>query len=356
MPQQSEDCLNLDVYTPVPNASVSYPVIAWIYGGGLTNGYTGRYPNLQIFAEKHDVVVVSISYRMNAFGFLAHPALAIDDPRGVSGNYGLLDMQLGLSWIQENIKNFGGDPRRVTLFGQSSGGTAIYSLLASPASAGLFHGAISLSGSPNVTMGLEEAYLQNIPVVQNRSPCTSTNLTEVSECLYALSAGQVADMFPNSFSVGPALPVQTSGQFYPGLPIVDGVTVTLDVLSALANRTVDVPLILEVNLAEWDMFGTPEELANMTAAEYSDYLEHLLVSRGWMNGTGHVVYSLYEDEAVQDSVELAYQLWISDYSFLCGTIELGITAGQHYTSPVYVSLNVHAPGNPLYANPGIVLT
>merc|ERR1712232_101822 len=116
-------------------------------------------------AARGDVVLVAMNYRLNAFGWLTLPELDTVDPRGVSSNRGLLDIQEALRWIQRNAAAFGGDPRRVTLLGQSSGGTAILGLLASSASRGLFSAAISLSASPNISIDLATAQAQFRPPV-----------------------------------------------------------------------------------------------------------------------------------------------------------------------------------------------
>jgi para-nitrobenzyl esterase len=132
--------LNLDVYSRFIGSTTAVPTIAWIFGGSLIYGDSTVYQNLNSLAIAGNIVLVSINYRLNAHGFLALPALSRKDPSGVSGNYGFEDQQLGLDWIQRNIHNFGGDPSRVTLMGQSSGATSIFMHLMSRRSNGLFQG------------------------------------------------------------------------------------------------------------------------------------------------------------------------------------------------------------------------
>ncbi len=143
---KSEDCLYLNIWTPAKSASERVPVLVWIYGGGFNGGSTAE-PNYsgEFLAEK-GVVLVSIAYRVGLLGFFAHPELSAENPKHASGNYGLLDMIAGLQWIQKNIAAFGGDPNKVTIFGESAGGIAVSMLCASPLAKGLFHGAISESG------------------------------------------------------------------------------------------------------------------------------------------------------------------------------------------------------------------
>ena len=145
-PPMSEDCLYLNVWTPAKSASDRIPVFVWIYGGGFNAGATSipLYSG-EVLAHK-GVVLVSIAYRVGTLGFLAHPELSAESPHHVSGNYGLLDMIAALQWIKKNIAAFGGDPGKVTIFGESAGGIAVSMLCASPLAKGLFEGAISESG------------------------------------------------------------------------------------------------------------------------------------------------------------------------------------------------------------------
>ncbi len=142
-PKMSEDCLYLNVWTPAKAANDKLPVLVWIHGGAFSMGSSAC--SGDHLANK-GVVLVSIGYRVGELGFLALPELSAESPNHVSGNYGLLDMIAGLKWIRENIAQFGGDPDKVTIFGESAGGIAVSMLCASPEARGLFQGAISQSG------------------------------------------------------------------------------------------------------------------------------------------------------------------------------------------------------------------
>lgn len=142
----SEDCLYLNLWTPATSPSDRLPVLVWIYGGGFAGGSTSTPVHNGEHLARKGLVLVSINYRVGPLGFLAHPDLSAESPRKVSGNYGLLDQIAGLRWVRENIARFGGDPDRVTLFGESAGGIAVSMLCASPEAKGLFRGAISQSG------------------------------------------------------------------------------------------------------------------------------------------------------------------------------------------------------------------
>ena len=152
-PTGSEDCLRLNIHAPrfepesVPRGRARLPVMVWIHGGGNSVGSSAVYDGSRL-ALAHGMIVVTVHYRVGVFGWFAHPALRVPgtsaDDR--SGNYGTLDLVRALAWVQQNIEAFGGDPDRVTVFGESAGGTNVFSLLLSPRAAGLFHRAISQSG------------------------------------------------------------------------------------------------------------------------------------------------------------------------------------------------------------------
>ena len=143
---KSEDCLYLNVWTPAKSVSDRIPVFVWIYGGGFNGGATSVPTYSGEKLAKKGVVLVSIAYRVGQLGFMAHRELSAESPHHVSGNYGILDMIAGLTWVKKNIAAFGGDPGRVTIFGESAGGIAVSILCASPLAKGLFQGAISESG------------------------------------------------------------------------------------------------------------------------------------------------------------------------------------------------------------------
>jgi para-nitrobenzyl esterase len=141
----SEDCLYLNVWTPNLAAKHSLPVMVWIHGGGNVMGRAEDTPFERVLPEM-GVVFVSIHYRLGPFGFLAHPALTAESPHGSSGNYGVLDQIEALKWVNRNISQFGGDPNRVTVIGESAGAGDACLLMVSPVAAGLFQRAILESG------------------------------------------------------------------------------------------------------------------------------------------------------------------------------------------------------------------
>ena len=143
----SEDCLSLNVWTPKKTSATKLPVMVWIHGGGYLQG-SGNIPRLNNPEfVKQDVVLVTVNYRLNVFGFFAHPDLVQQSGDEMVGNYGLLDVIAALEWIQRNINQFNGDPNNVTVFGESAGASLISYLMITPESKGLFHKAISQSAA-----------------------------------------------------------------------------------------------------------------------------------------------------------------------------------------------------------------
>lgn len=141
----SEDCLTLNIWAPDGDGE-KLPVMVWIYGGGLVNGSASTPLYWGDALAKRGVIVVTFNYRLGALGFLAHEELNRESAHGGSGNFGLLDQIAALRWVQQNISGFGGDPDRVTIFGQSSGSMSVSTLVASPLAKGLFRRAIGQSG------------------------------------------------------------------------------------------------------------------------------------------------------------------------------------------------------------------
>jgi para-nitrobenzyl esterase len=142
----SEDCLYLNIWTPAKSAEEKLPVMVFFYGGGFANvaGSMPLYNGTTL--ARNGVIVVTPNYRLGALGFLAHPRLDYESPNNASGNYGIMDQQAALRWVQNNIDKFGGDPSRVTIFGQSAGAESVLVHVASPTSKGLFGQAIVESG------------------------------------------------------------------------------------------------------------------------------------------------------------------------------------------------------------------
>ena len=242
---ESEDCLFLNIWAP-RQIREPRPVMVWIHGGGFFNG-AGSLPIYDgARMAEQDVVLVSINYRLNVFGFFAHPALSAESPRGASGNYGLMDMVAALEWVRDNIAAFGGDPRRVTIFGESAGGGAVMALMLVPRTAGLFHRAIS--GSTWVygwDRALREpagagstAEAQGIRIAESLGASGATALP-------ALRAAAARELQAAANADAGSLLMRTG---YVWAPNVDGWIVPSDPLGMYeAGRQHDVPLITGMN-------------------------------------------------------------------------------------------------------------
>ena len=141
---QGEDCLYLNVYEPADSKNAKLPVMVWIHGGAFIFGSGSAYDGSQF--ARQGVIVVTVNYRLGRAGWFAHPALTAESPKGPLGNYGLMDQVAALNWIHDNIKAFGGDPKNVTIFGESAGAICVNYLMLAPQAKGLFEKALSESG------------------------------------------------------------------------------------------------------------------------------------------------------------------------------------------------------------------
>ena len=158
-PEVSEDCLYLNLWAPARRATQRLPVLVWIHGGGYTNGSAAMPLYWGDRLARKGIIVVTIAYRLGPLGFLAHPELTSESRHQSSGNYGLMDQIVALEWVHKNIAAFGGDPKRVTIAGQSSGSISVSILMASPLAKGLFQRAIGESGGLFEPIQLAPKYL-----------------------------------------------------------------------------------------------------------------------------------------------------------------------------------------------------
>ncbi len=175
----SEDCLYLNIWRP--SKAGKLPVMIWIHGGGYTLG-SGKYPGGRL-AEFGEVMVVTINYRLNTFGFFASPSLRSEDPNQSAGNYGSLDQASAIKWVHNNIYNFGGDPGNVTIFGESAGGWSVCTMYATALNQGMFQKAIMESGGCEASESLETGYAKAEKIAE-RVGCKVDDL----KCLRAVPA------------------------------------------------------------------------------------------------------------------------------------------------------------------------
>src|SRR5439155_4871465 len=223
----AEDCLNLNVWTPGLDAAGKRPVMVWLHGGGYGAGSPGMIPydgaNL---ARKHDVVVVGITHRLNAFGFLYLPALGGEKYADAS-NIGMKDIIAGLEWIRDNIAGFGGNPGNVTIFGQSGGAGKVSTLLGMPAAQGLFHRAVAQSGSAVTSMPASVA-------TENASAFMAR---------LGLKPNQVDDL--QKLPMADLIAALQAPRGFAASPVVDGTSLPHDVFNPIATAiSANVPLLI----------------------------------------------------------------------------------------------------------------
>ena len=265
---KSEDCLYLNVWTPVKKVRRRIPVLVWIHGGGFSFGATSELVYSGENLVNKGVVLVSIAYRVGQLGFLAHPELTAESPNQVSGNYGLLDMIAGLEWIQRNIAAFGGNPDKVTIFGESAGGIAVSILCASPLAKDLFKGAISQSGGsfgparPTTYPGenlksLETAESEGLVFAEKAGVSSIAELRKIE-----------ADKLPGGWGMGSAW------------PIIDGYVIPDDQHKLYeAGKYNDIPVLIGYNSDEGASFTrekTPEDYISGVKRRYGKFADALI--------------------------------------------------------------------------------
>lgn len=209
----SEDCLYLNVWTPASSSSEKLPVLVYFYGGGFRagDGSEFRYDGESI--ARTGVVAITVNYRLAVFGFFAHPALTKESPHHASGNYGLLDQAAALVWVQQNIAAFGGDPKRITIAGESAGSFSVSAQMASPLSKNIISGAIGESGSLlglNTPAPLTEVEKSGLEFAQKLGAGSL-------DALRALPADEVLKAAESQGA--PRFPVTVDGYFFPKSPL-----------------------------------------------------------------------------------------------------------------------------------------
>ena len=244
----SEDCLYLNVWSK--SLDGNRPVMVWIHGGGFFAGFGGEARHYGGVLARKGAVVVTINYRLGALGFMAHPSFAAESPQHAAGNYGLLDQVAALDWVRRNIARFGGDPTRVTIFGESAGGMSVGSLIGSPLAKGLFSRAILESGTGTGGFVARTDSAQAVSVrVASALGISGTDASAAAR-LRALPADSVL-----------AATVRVAGNIGRPIfwPVVDGWVLPRSVDSTLATgRGNVVPVIVGSNADEpQSVFGAP---------------------------------------------------------------------------------------------------
>lgn len=335
----SEDCLFLNVYTPQSghgddgfgDHSRGLPVMVWIHGGALVSGSGGIYDPSQLVRK--GVIVVTINYRLGLLGFYAQTAL--DAEGHEAGNYGFMDQQLALNWVRRNIAGFGGDPAKVTIFGESAGGQSIYAQLASPTAKHLFRGAIAESGAyvefqdyfnDIVTLAVAEttgtALVPSGDSIAAAVGCSS----ETAACLRAVPA--------------PSLTAVEVSTLY---PFVDGTLLTQTISSAFQNGEFNrVPVISGSNHDEWRIFVAEEYALGNLLATLTEYQDAELAL--WGPLLASTLDALYPDSPADD-VDGPEALGASgtDGIFACPARNADQFLAQYVTTYTYEFNDENAP-------------
>ncbi|MDT5254124.1 MAG: para-nitrobenzyl esterase [Mycobacterium sp.] len=322
----SENCLTLNVWTPARGQhGDKRPVMVWIHGGGFVNGTGDIYYSRRLAAKGH-IVVVTINYRLGALGFLAHPSLG---PPGGVGNYGLADQQAALRWVRDNIAVFGGDPRKVTIAGESAGGMSVCDHLVAPGSAGLFRAAIIQSAPCQAQADLATGQRHSVDYAAAagcRNPAT------VAVCLRALPATTL-DRPPWYYFIGDSDALSgpvTGTAMLPDTPIA----------GLAAGRAARVPVLMGINHDEFTMFAALRYTRlgrGVRSAEYPHVLADIF------GADGGPVLAHYPPGHYGGDVSLAYSAAVTDGVFACTTDRLADSLSRNAPVYAYEFDDPHAP-------------
>jgi len=298
----SEDCLHLNVFAPAGTTAKSHlPVMVWIYGGAFIEGGADLYDPDRLVAQ--GVEVVTINYRLGPLGFLATPQLDAEPHKHI--NYGIMDQQAALGWVQNNIANFGGNPSNTTIFGESAGGLSVISNILSPGASGLFQHAIIESGAYDL-----EFPTQSAAETTGSAFATATGCGTSTSCLRSLSVSAILAQEPAGFTAATALTT----------PAVDGVVIPQAPETALIEGEYNhVPMIQGSNHDEFRLFtalafdlsGAP-----LTAAEYPTATSEILEEAG-LSSDAQEVLNEYPLKNFS-SPDLAFSAWTTDSIFAAG--------------------------------------
>ncbi len=287
----SEDCLYLNIWTPAKSANDHLPVLVYFYGGGFIAGDGSEYRYDGESMARRGIVTITVNYRLGVFGFLALPELTKESPHHASGNYGLMDQSAALQWVQKNIGAFGGDPRKITIAGESAGSFSVSALMASPLSKNIIAGAIGESGSllgKHSTVSLSEAEHTG----ENFSK--SIGATSLAD-LRAMPAEKILEE-----TAKPGLarfPVDVDGYFFPKSPV--------EIYAS--GHQAKVPLLVGWNSGEGNSQSilqhqapTPENFTKAIQIRFGDNADDLLK-----------VYNVNDEETItQLATDLAGDLFI----------------------------------------------
>ena len=356
-----EDCLYLNVYANEAwRDKGSLPVLVFIHGGSSIGGYSALDINSHCdLVHSRPIVAVTVNYRLNVFGYLALDVLSqrqanatagSAQPSRASGNYGLRDNIAALQWIQDNIAHFGGDPGRVTIYGQSTGGTNVMALYVSPLAVGLFHSALSLSSSPVLKGSLAEAEAQNADFIVN-SNCSLATAGAVTDCLLALTPAQVWAAVPARWLGSYDLGIANTSWPDAVVVAVDGEVVTRELNAALhagLGSSRNVTLAFGHMAQEVDI-GPTSDVRGYTQAQWEAWLASSLPPLGWNDTVVAALRQAYPLADYEGEAQLAYETLVTDIIYCGGVHNLRSLASRTSPPPprIYHHLVEYAPVVPI---------
>ncbi|KAM9481130.1 fumonisin B1 esterase [Clarias gariepinus] len=337
-----EDCLYLNVWTPSLQPTDALPVMVWIHGGNLhmLSGQEKGYSPTEELAKRTQTVFVSLNYRLNAFGFMALETLRKDSSTNTSGNYGFMDQILALQWVQKNIHVFGGDPTKITIFGE----TSVWALMLSPQAKGLFHRAIGMSPSFVSNTSLDAAEKGNHVFLKNTG-------CQDAACLRKLDITQILQAIPweeYPFWARDGLTdIPVKGKSYGPVAVIDGYVLVSHSFKASEKGEFysDVPLVVGTTEQEADFSPPVKNISNWTWGDYEWFLSEKLKPFGEDVVTKALKqYDSFKPCPTNDSCpERLYTTLVSDMRASCPSNHLAKQAADALKSPVYRYLVNYTP-------------
>ena len=275
--EMNEDCLYLNIWSPAKSPADKLPVMVWIHGGGFVAGSGSEHCYDGMNLARQDVIVITLNYRLGPLGFLSHPLLSKESTHGTSGNYGLLDQVAALKWVQRNIEAFGGDPKNVTIAGQSSGSQCVINLMISPLAGGLFQRAIAESSSFKKVIQLEQDDTMARAEKTGEALAASLGCDNVSDQIRCLRRKSAEDVVKAAFSLpGNGLGDSAIGS---GMydPVVDGWAIPSSPRSLFTmGKQQKVPLLIGTNEDEGTIFVIDNKaIQSMSANTYGTLVKVL---------------------------------------------------------------------------------
>jgi len=298
-PVESEDCLFLNVRSANVGGDALQPVMVWIHGGSHQTGAGSQSIYQANQLVENGVVLVTINYRLGVLGYIAHPALSADDPRGVSGNYGLLDQVASLAWVRDNIAEFGGDPSNVTIFGESAGAQSVTEIMSTPLSATLFHKAILQSGASSynangLTTAIDGRLTMHEAGLDFFDGLVDADAT--ADELRAIPAADLIAQIPNKTHLGGY-----------ALPTVDGVVIPKLMGEAIGDGSIhNVPILAGYNADEATLFYPSIKRPTVLVPEFPEALSDRLTALGEIYGVNDAaslidLYGLDDPDTYQNA-------------------------------------------------------